>query len=180
MAAAAHHPRDDSDDDTAALHLLRRDQMTAGEAGDMMVTEGDEAGGAAAAGQQQGGGSAWRGADGSLGALVAQAPPVPPRLLASHGIWTAGGQGVGAAQVLWAAGHATAVVRAKRAEAQVATLQAQIYRLAAASVAALQQQARRDLDAGDGADHDDADGEDDDADNNDDDADRGGQHESEN
>ena len=57
--------------------------------------EGDEAGGI---------GSAWRGADESLCDLVAEAPPVPPRLLASHRIWTAGGQGVCAATVLWAAG----------------------------------------------------------------------------
>ena len=84
-----------------------------------MVTEGGAAGGIAAAGQQQGGGIAagQQHADGSLGALVAQAPPVPPRLLANHGIWTAGGQGVGAAQVLWAAGHATARLESKGAEA---------------------------------------------------------------
>ena len=169
--------------------------MAEGEAGDRMLTEGGAAGGIAAgqqqgggsggeaggiaaggiaAGQQQGGGIAagQQHADGSLGALVAQAPPVPPRLLANHGIWTAGGQGVGAAQVLWAAGHATG---SKRAEARVATLQAQIYRLAAASmaVAALQQQqARRDLDA----DEEDAGGagDDDAGDDDDDDDDDGG------
>ena len=155
--------------------------MADGEAGDRMVTEGGAAGGIAAAGQQQGGGSGGEAggiaaggiaagqqqggaiaagqqhADGSLGALVAQAPPVPPRLLANHGIWTAGGQGVGAAQVLWAAGHATARLESKGAEARVATLQAHIYRLAAASVAALQQQAggAGDDDAGDDDDDDD-------------------------
>ena len=120
---------------------------TAGEAGDMTVTEGDEAGGiaaaaaaappaAAAAGQQQGGGSAWRGADESLGALVAEAPPVPPRLLA-----------------LARAAAAAAVVRAEGAEAQVATLRAHIYRLAAC------EQARRALDdASAGAEHEESDG----------------------
>ena len=144
--------------------------MAEGEAGDRMLTEGGAAGGIAA-GQQQGGGIAagQQHADGSLGALVAQAPPVPPRLLANHGIWTAGGQGVGAAQVLWAAGHATARLESKGAEARVATLQAQIYRLAAASMAALQQQqARRDLDADEedagGAGDDDAGDDDDDDD----------------
>ena len=136
----------------------------------MTVTEraeGDEAGGI---------GSAWRGADESLCDLVAEAPPVPPRLLASHRIWTAGGQGVCAATVLWAAGGrvaraaaAAAVVRAEGAEAQVVTLRAHIYRLAAL------EQARRAFDfddAGDGAEHDESDGDagGDDADYNDDDA----------
>ena len=100
---------------------------------------------------------AWRGADESLCDLVAEAPPVPPRLLASHRIWTAGGQGVCAATVLWAAGGrvaraaaAAAVVRAEGAEAQVVTLRAHIYRLAAL------EQARRAFDfddAGDGTQH---------------------------
>ena len=103
---------------------------------------------------------AWRGADESLCDLVAEAPPVPPRLLASHRIWTAGGQGVCAATVLWAAGgrepraEAEAQrVRAERAEAQVATLIAHIYRLAAL------EQARRALDdASAGAEHEESDG----------------------
>jgi len=122
---------------------------------------------------------AWRGADESLCDLVAEAPPVPPRLLASHRIWTAGGQGVCAATVLWAAGGraaraaaAAAVVRAEGAEAQVVTLRAHIYRLAACEqarrVATLRahiyrlaacEQARRALDdASAGAEHEESDG----------------------